>query len=106
MENEITYFEYWKEVRELAKSIVEKEEYDEDADEWEILFERVNSHNWTTYTYKCLQIMEHTHIDDAVSELGMGRSHEMDWTETVCVFAFWAFYQDISDVMSDLLVDA
>tara|TARA_R110000824_G_scaffold400021_1_gene606611 strand:- start:127 stop:462 length:336 start_codon:yes stop_codon:yes gene_type:complete len=106
MENEITYFEYWKEVRELAKSIVDKEEYDEDTDEWEILMERVDSHNWTTYTYKCHQIMEHTNNVDAVSDLGMERSHEMYWTETVCLFAFWAFYEDISEAMSEILVDA
>ena len=51
MENEITYFEYWKEVRELADSIVSKEDYSDDADINDILWERIDSHNWIIYNY-------------------------------------------------------
>ena len=107
MENEITYFEYWKEVRELAKSIVNKEDYNEFADIYDILHESVDSHNWVIYTHKCFQIMEHTKnenalLDDICSEVDSTHG----WSSIVTQFAFWAFYQDISDAMSEILIDA
>ena len=99
MEKEITYFEYWEEVRELAQSIVDKEEYDEDADIHDILWERIDSHNWIIYNYKAYQVMGLTDNPDAFLDMGVGVP-DGSWWDIVTQFAHCAFSADVEQAMS------
>tara|TARA_R100001163_G_C5017996_1_gene161689 strand:- start:311 stop:631 length:321 start_codon:yes stop_codon:yes gene_type:complete len=99
MENEITYFEYWKEVRELADSIVSKEDYSDDTDIHDILWERIDSHNWISYNYKAYQVMGLTDNPDAFLDMGMGVP-DGSWWDVVTQFAHCAFRADVEQAVS------
>ena len=108
--------EYWDEVRSSANYVAELalEAHDNDVDEareaiWDhALHEYVDSHEWIIYTRFHLPILEHTDnqeyaadnfgaefLAETLKESGLHGLHQ--------AIAFYAFYQDIADLLDDAI---
>jgi len=117
--SEITHTEYWKEVNELAESIVSEAMSDNDNDrqaaEEDIydsrLHETIDGHQWIIYNAYNLDVIKNSDNedyyesnfggDDIVASLKEGGIDNLH-----TVMAFWCLYADVSDKIPDALDEA
>ena len=71
MSNEITYTQYWQEIRDLARQIAAEamEQCDNDRDcaeekAQELAHEIIDGHEWVIYTANNLQVLQHSNNSD------------------------------------------
>ena len=93
----ITYRDYWQQVASVADDVAEEMReaaYDDVSD---LLWQRVDSHQWIVYYHHNLGIMEHTDNGSALmDEVGADGLTGVDSWPGVCMrFAFWAFRADV-----------
>ena len=96
MSLEIDNQQYWNEVREMAvaysadgESFVDALLYDEDTNQWDLLWEAVDGHSFIIYTHSARCVMVHTDNPEAYrDEMG-------DNPPSVEAEAMLAFLQDI-----------
>lgn len=102
--------DYWKEVSEVAQSILDEleiqssDDYEDKRDEIsDYLFETVDGHQWIIYTFYNKEILRHTN-NESYSEDNFGTEGYADksYDEIGLQIAFWAFYADIQDNLYEL----
>ena len=95
----ITYGDYWRQVAAVADDAAEemREGDDDRADLGDLLWQRVDSHQWIIYYHNNLAVMEHTDNDGALLEhMGAATLADTDsWHEVCSRFAFYAFLSDV-----------
>ena len=108
--------EYWKEVNELAATIVSEsmEESDNDRDAAEELIndsrlhETIDGHQWIIYYTYNLDVLKYSdnaeYYQDNFGAESLVASLEDGGINTLhCHMAFWALYADVQDKIADLL---
>jgi hypothetical protein len=91
---------YAQEVQDLARQIRdEAREYRRDVED--VIHETIDSHGWVIYTYKAIQVMQHTDHDDAIEEYGE-ISMEGGWSGLVSRAAYAALAADVRDAIAEL----
>ena len=93
----ITYRDYWQQVASVADDVAEEMReaaYDDVSD---LLWQRVDSHQWIIYYHHNLAVMEHTDNGAALmDEMGAdGLTGADSWHEVCTRFAFYAFLSDV-----------
>ena len=96
---QITYREYWKEVKALAKQIAE-ESLETGNDAQDILAETVDGHEYVIYYAKQLDVLQHTDNEDALFDID-GTLEADSFTDATTKLAYWAFYQDVQDYLQE-----
>ena len=99
----ITYHEYWQQVDQIAQMLADPdalaEEYGEDADPSEVLWEITDGHEFVIYYNKAAAVMQHSDNQDAYWE-EMGETPAADsWWSLLPPLAMMAMQADIQDRM-------
>jgi len=105
--------EYWTEVRDIAKTLIEEAmaEMDNDVDEAielindTLLHETIDGHQWVIYCSYNLDVIQHSDNADYYSDnFGaeqLAASLEEGGLSTLhCHIAFWALYADVQDAIA------
>jgi len=114
--SDITYSEYWKEIKDLAENITTEamENNDNDREEAEeaindhILHETVDGHQWVIYYNYSLDVVKHSDnedymVDNFGSEYAGDIMKDQGLDSLHSAIAFWCMYADIQDCLSDAL---
>ena len=114
--SELTCYEYWTEIDELAGSLASEAmddcENDRDAAEEQIfdyqLHETVDSHQWVIYYSYNLDVIKHSdnedyYADNFGAEALAHRLDEGGLDLLHCHIAFWCLYGDVSEKISAAL---
>lgn len=104
----ITYQEYWSDIREGAASIA-KEAWESASDEDEardraneLAHEVADGHHWVIYTAYNPQVLTHSDNESAAFEYGGVESAE-SYGQAMHTMAFWALLTDLQDALSSAL---
>jgi hypothetical protein len=99
MRSNITYQEYWNEVKSLAQTVLDKYHADEQPDG---CFETVDSHQWVIYNAYHFDVLKHCADADAYFEM-YGEAPTGDSTgEILGKFAFAALFHDVQTALQEL----
>ena len=103
--SDISYREYWDEVRSLAAQCVEeaKEQCDpcEDSDIHDRVWETCDGHQWVIYTAYNFDVLKHSENDGySVDSFGADSIVE-DGNIRWCALAFGALYADVMEAIPD-----
>ncbi len=97
-EGKISYAEYWKEVRAMAKG-VKRQAKERDEDEYDVLHEMVDGHEWIIYTWAYPWVLIQSANEDALFD-EMGPTEATDYAQIMGQMAFMAFRADIAEELS------
>ena len=116
----ITYTQYWAEVKSIAECLVSEaanytdrnteETFDEDTIRDHIfdsaLLEAIDGHQWVIYNAYNLDVLQHS--DNAEYGIDEGLIDAQESIKTGlstlhCHLAFWALYADVSDCIDDAI---
>lgn len=97
----ITLQEYVTECKNVARSITEECEGDEECIQ-DRLHEEIDQHEWITFTYYNLQVLTHSRNDGAYFD-NFGPLKATGFSDAMAKMAYAAFYQDVSEELSDAL---
>jgi hypothetical protein len=96
------YREYWQEVDAIAALLSDPdqlaEEYGEEAEPSEVLFEITDGHQFVIYTFKASKVLEHSDNTDAYFD-HVGEITADSWSAIVTPLAIYAMQADITDRM-------
>ena len=109
--NDITNYEYWKEVAELAESILEEagiktaEQAEDNRDEIETrLTETIGGHQWVIYYAYNADIIKFSDNESYCEDHFGTKSFEgKSYADIGTIVAEWALYGDVSDKLSELI---
>ena len=90
----ITRKEYWAEVRSLAARVAEESEA-QDREWGEVLWETVDSHQWTIYTFHAMRVPIFSECEDWWESVKAG-SCETE-ADVYCRMAFVCLYDDVAN---------
>lgn len=93
----ITYSEYWTKIASIAKRARERDGYEPDADQIDVLHEILDGHQWVIYTAYAFDVLRHCGGDNhnAIFEAGIDTSNEdgMFWSRA----AYFAMHADVCE---------
>jgi len=106
--NELTEFEYNKEIRSIAADLVSEamaeHENDHEAAEEEIhdsrLHETIDGHQWVIYYSYNLDVIKHSNNADYMAD-NFGFEGYDDLNTLYCNVAFWCMYADVQDELEN-----
>ena len=115
----ITYSEYWTEVKDTAENIISEVLNDNFTDETvdvdqvrEVIYdtalhEAIDGHQWVIYYSYNLDVIKHSDNEDYMVNNFGGESLEDSLKQGLdtlhCHIAFWALYADVSDQINDVI---
>jgi len=106
----MTSSEYWIEVHAIGDTLNDSdaltEEYGEDADPSEVLWEITDGHEFVIYNFKALKVMEYTSNADAFFEQGMELGAPDSFFSMLPPLAMMAMQADVQDYMNRKEKDA
>jgi len=107
MASQITSQEYWKEVFDTVKEIVEETKGQDEDREWAFdrLFETVDGHEWIIYTWAYPWVLMYSDNEDELFE-SQGPQEATDYSQIMQAMAFWAFHQDVAERLEEALAEA
>ncbi len=88
----ITHQQYWAEIRDIAREIVD------DADEDKHVAEYVDGHQWLIYTYYNMQVLPHSNNENAYFD-ECGTLTVSDFSSCVSTLATWAMMADVNEAV-------
>ena len=99
--------DYWRDVREIARDVLERESTGESTDRHEALHEAVDGSEWIIYYSKAAQVMRFTDNDNALEEETGGTIADFDSLEggywsAVGIWAYYAMLADCGAAMARL----
>lgn len=104
--------EYWNDVREYAKDILDEleirsqEDFENSRDDiQDRLHETVDGSQWIIYYYRNLQVLEHTDNADYADDQGFELTTNDGWRSLITQVSFWAMYGDLWQIIEALKDD-
>lgn len=97
MENNITYQEYWAEIKDLAKTV--REEYDDVSDG---AFETIDSHQWVIYNAYHFDVLKHCANTNAYFDVFGEAPSGADAHEILAKLASAAMLEDLQNELAEL----
>ena len=98
----ITQSEYYTQCQAIANELVAEHEGNEESIQ-DALHETITDHQWITYTYYTLQVLAHSHNENAFFDDFGEPLNTSDFSSTMTKLAFFAMMADVQEYLSTAL---
>lgn len=104
MDNEFdSEFNYREAIADIAEYVIDPDNWDDNIDEYERIFERVDSSRWAFITYGATMTLIHSQNTDAYFEQGIGTLESCNsYCDVVTTLAFYAIHEDVCEKIQEL----